>query len=118
MLGVLVVGAVGYAVKSGDDGWLDVIRFGLGAVVGCLIGVGLRRLDDGLTARVAPTDAERLAEIARRLAPVVGVAVAIVVVAAGGFPRSASIWLSCAFAGMLVAVGLLYPLPQFRRGRG
>ncbi len=90
----------------------------VGAVGGCLIGVALGRLDDGPTARVAPTEAERLADSARRLAPVVGVAVAIIVVAAGGFTGSASIWLSGAFAGMLVAVGMRYRLPQFRRGSG
>ena len=118
VLCVLVVGAVMYAVKSGEDGWLDLIRFGVGAVAGCFVGIGLRRLDDGLTTRVAPTEAERLADIARRLAPIVGVAFAVIVVGAGGFPGSASIWLSGAFAGMLVTVGLLYPLPQFRSGRG
>jgi hypothetical protein len=115
---VLVVGGVLYAAKSGDDGWLDVIRFVVGAVGGCFIGIALRRLDDGLTARVAPTEAQRLAVLARRLAPIVGVAVAIIVIAAGGFPASASIWLSGAFAGMLVTVGVLYPLPRFRSGRG
>jgi hypothetical protein len=99
---VLVVGAVLHAVKSGDGGWLDVIRFLVGAVGGCLIGIALRRL----------------ADIARRLAPIGGVCVAIVVIAAGGFRASASIWLSGAFAGMLVTVGLLYPLPQFRSERG
>ena len=115
MLGVLVGCADVYAVKSGDDGWLDVIRFLVGAVGGCFVGIALRRADDEVTARVAPSEAQRLAGIAQRFAPIGGVAIAIVVIAAGGFGGSASIWLSGAFAGMLVTVGLLYPLPKFRR---
>jgi hypothetical protein len=37
---VLVGGAVLYAVTSGEDGWRDVIRFGVSALGGCLVGIG------------------------------------------------------------------------------
>ena len=101
LLVVLVLGAVLYAATSGQDGWFDAIRFAAGALGGCLAGVTMRRLDEN----------------AVRAGPIVAVAIAIVVIAAAGLCHSASIWLSCALAGMLVTVGFLYPLPRFRGGR-
>ena len=101
LLGVLVLGAVLYAATSGEDGWVDAIRFGAGAVVGCLAGVAMRRLDGN----------------AVRAGPIVAVTIAIVVIAAAGLFDSASIWFAGALAGMLVTVGFLYPLPRFRGGR-
>ena len=97
---VLVFGAVLYAATSGEDGWVDAIRFAAGAVGGCLAGVAMRRLDEN----------------AVRIGPIAGVTIAIVVTAAAGFADSASIWLAGALAGMLITVGFLYPLPRFRGG--
>jgi hypothetical protein len=49
--------------------------------------------------------------------PVLGVAVGVLVAVAGGLPDSAAVWLAGAFAGMLLTVGLRYPLPGVRTRR-
>ena len=111
LLVVLTFGAAAWAWYRSDDVGTDVFRFIGGVAAGLVLAVAIRSADGVLARHHDFATRSRLSAASVVVGPALGVLAAAVLARSGALGDSDDVLLAGGFAGLLLGVGVLYPIP-------
>jgi hypothetical protein len=110
VLALLILAAGAWAWREADNVGGDVVRFALGIGAGLALAGAIRSADGVLSARADVRRRDTWARVAGTVGAVAGVLVAATLETAGALGDNIGILLAGGFVGLLLGVGVLYPI--------
>jgi hypothetical protein len=109
-LALLVIAAAAWAWHRRDDGGADVLRFVAGVGAGSMLAAAIRSADGVLARHWEVGQRSRVSAAGAAAGPVIGVLAAAVLARSGALEGHGDVLLAGGFAGVLLGVGVLYPI--------